>query len=653
MCSPLLVYYAVSRAITIYRYCGRVKPGDLSASVVRRGTGTCTARGDIASIASYSTGQSTEHSRGPLMTATRRTVHRVAALLLGAALVLTIPAARSLAAGSLFQAYQAVAVPSEPDAVAIGDVTGDGRADVVYTTGYSFDASVDFRLWVMAQGPDGSLAAPVSYATAGTYPDRPGSVVIGDLTGDGRQDVVVGLSGMGIQVFPQLPDGTLGAPTLTPTPDSLRVGLGHLDGNDSLDVAGIGWGSDTVTVFPNDGSGALGSGTAYAAQHDGYDDLEVADVTGDGLDDLVVMSGQGWVPNVSLVAQVAGGGFAPPVEYQVGNNILTQGIGVGDVTGDGRNDVVASYGGNKPASNIAVFAQDASGALAAPVSYTSYDIPEPVSVADVNRDGRADVVVVHGGWNAAGVYLGQTDGTLGAETLYGLPYASHYNPQGMAVGDITGDGWPDVVVGDYNNGIVILRGSSVPQEPPSAPRSLAASPNLAAGIGLTWKAPQSSGSAAVSGYRIYRGGMSGSETLLATIGNTLAYTDTTAANGGSYWYQVSALSAAGEGPRSGEVMAQRGTAPSAPRSLTARSAKASVTLSWLTPSSDGGSAITWFRIYRGASSGTETLVATVSAGTHSFKDTSSGRKVTHWYRVTAVNALGESVPSNEVSAAGK
>jgi hypothetical protein len=50
--------------------------------------------------------------------------------------------------------------------------------------------------------------------------------------------------------------------------------------------------------------------------------------------------------------------------------------------------------------------------MEAPVSYESYDIPEPIRVADVNGDARQDIVVAHGGWVALGVYLQQADGAL-------------------------------------------------------------------------------------------------------------------------------------------------------------------------------------------------------------------------------------------------
>jgi hypothetical protein len=72
----------------------------------------------------------------------------------------------TVAASGLFAPYQAYPVGSWPEAVAIGDVTGDGRNDVVMTTSFYFDEPNDYRLWVFAQTADGNLAAPVSYPTA-------------------------------------------------------------------------------------------------------------------------------------------------------------------------------------------------------------------------------------------------------------------------------------------------------------------------------------------------------------------------------------------------------------------------------------------------------------------------------------------------------
>jgi hypothetical protein len=65
-------------------------------------------------------------------------------------------------------------------------------------------------------------------------------------------------------------------------------------------------------------------------------------------------------------------------------------------------------------------------------------------VADVNLDGRKDVVVVHGGWSEVGVYLQKPDGTLAPEVT--MP--SSYGQAALAVGDVNGDGKPDIVTAD-------------------------------------------------------------------------------------------------------------------------------------------------------------------------------------------------------------
>jgi fibronectin type 3 domain-containing protein len=551
--------------------------------------------------------------------------------------------------GSLFQAYQAIPVGSWPEAVAIGDVNGDGRNDVVMTTSYYFDPANDFHVFVFLQSADGTLSPPVSYATAATYGNRPLSVSIGDITGDGRGDVVVGIDGIGVQVFPQLPSGALGSPAMYATADSNKIRLGQLDGDGRLDVAGVGWGTNTVSVLFNDGHGGLSSPVTYPVQHAGYEDLEVGDVNADARDDLIVMSGQSYaVPNVSVLAQLPVG-FGAAAAYTVAANTNTQGIGVGDVTGDGRSDVVASYGGNRPNSAVAVLAQTASGTLAAPAVNSSYDVPEPVAVGDLDLDGRADVVVLHGGWLRAGVYRQQANGSLGPEELYAIPYASHYNPHGLAVGDVNSDGSPDIVLADYNNGLVVLRNTSAPAPTVPAAPQLTSATGGSGRVSVAWSAPASNGGATITGYKVYRGTSSGSETLLAGVGSVGAYTDTTAVNGQTYYYEVSAVNSVGESARSNERSATPATVPGAPSLIAAKAGNGGVALSWSAPGSNGGAAITAYKVYRGPTSGGEILIATVGNVT-AYTDTSAANGKTSYYQVSGVNAVGEGLRSNELAA---
>jgi FG-GAP-like repeat len=397
------------------------------------------------------------------------------------ALILAIAPAAVLGTGApLFQPYQAIPAGFASEAVAVGDVTGDFRNDVVMTTSFAFDPAKGDRLWVFAQAPDGTLRTPVSYPTAGGYNNPERSIAVGDITGDGKADVLVGVTGIGIQLFAQLPNGKLGAPTLYPA-ISAGIRLGQLNGDRLLDVAGFGPVSNTVGVLLNDGHGGFLPVTSYPAAQGG--ELEVADVSGDGLDDLVVMTGLfvDNTPNISVLAQLPAGGFGTAAEYRILGNRLTQGIGVGDVTGDGRNDVVASYGGNRPDSYIAVFAQTTDGALEAPVYYPSYDIPVPIDVADLDLDGRADVVTLHSGFGAAGVYRQQPDGSVAPEERYDIPHTD-YHAQSLAVGDINSDGAPDVVVADYSEGLVVLRNTSTPPPPPPDTLSALTAPQVWVGL---------------------------------------------------------------------------------------------------------------------------------------------------------------------------
>src|SRR5207249_5037376 len=88
--------------------------------------------------------------------------------------------------------------------------------------------------------------------------------------------------------------------------------------------------------------------------------------------------------------------------------------------------------------------------------------------------------------------------------------------------------------------------------------------------------------------------------------------------------------------------------PSAPQNLQATAGTGSVTLTWQTPASDGGSPITNYRIFRSTSSGSETIIATVG-NVNSYTNTGLTAGTTYFYKVKAVNVLGSSILSNEAS----
>ena len=163
-------------------------------------------------------------------------------------------------------------------------------------------------------------------------------------------------------------------------------------------------------------------------------------------------------------------------------------------------------------------------------------------------------------------------------------------------------------------------------------------------VNLSWAAPADNGGAPVSSYRVLRGTSAGS---LAQIGTAsgLSFADTTGTPGTAYVYAVSAVNAAGVGDPSNTSSATSVDVPDAP-TLTVTTASGGANLAWTVPAAHGA-AITGYQIARGTAAGAETLLTTVTGA--SFADASLPPGPTYFYTVTAVNSVGASPVSNEVS----
>jgi len=184
--------------------------------------------------------------------------------------------------------------------------------------------------------------------------------------------------------------------------------------------------------------------------------------------------------------------------------------------------------------------------------------------------------------------------------------------------------------------------------PPGPPKDLGAAPNPGF-IALQWTPPAYDGGSPITNYKIYRGTVSGGELLLDTVGNVRVYIDVAVAPNVAYYYQVTAINALGEGPRSNEASASRAAVSTSPRGLQASAGPVRVDLTWQPPLSDGGSPLVGYRVYRGTFSGGESPLANLGV-VGSYSDTSVMSGVTYYYQVAAVNGVGEGPPSAEASA---
>lgn len=332
---------------------------------------------------------------------------------------------------------------------------------------------VDFSPLQVVSGPAGAVAGPLAVA---------------DVTGDGRRDVIAAGSGPSLSVLAGNGDGTFGAPTVyalpgyDQTPFDLATGLVDRSGRAEVAVAAY---AGVVLVTPATGAVQLlpETGPAWG--------VAVADVNGDGLPDLVASTDYGlklypgsagglgapstispWAYGHPLVGdlgngradilarssrgpleefrQEAGGSFTRIV-YRFGPD----GLALGDFNGDGRLDLAASTSQNDPHAVISIYPGQPDGTLGPRVAYGAYELPGLLVAADMNGDGRTDLVVAHGGWDEIGVLPQQPGGVLAREQLFNSSTSYSSDIPGMATGDLDGDGKPDVVV--YDGSLNLLR----------------------------------------------------------------------------------------------------------------------------------------------------------------------------------------------------
>ena len=155
---------------------------------------------------------------------------------------------------------------------------------------------------------------------------------------------------------------------------------------------------------------------------------------------------------VSVLMGNGDGTFQAPLTY------ATQGspkfLALADLTGDGLPDIVVTNGNNAPETfnTISVLLNNGNGTFQNQVTYAVGATPQPVQVADLNGDGIPDLIV--GNWgstsDSVGVLLGNGNGTFQNQ----ITFAVGNSPHGVQVADLTGDGRPDLVTAnEYGNNV--------------------------------------------------------------------------------------------------------------------------------------------------------------------------------------------------------
>lgn len=341
-----------------------------------------------------------------------------------------------------------LAIGCSPQSVAAGDFNNDTRRDIALTYNGCPPNVTDNFLLVLTQNPDQSFAIHLNQAIP-----KSTSLVAADVNGDTKTDLILPGNDE-VLVYYQATTG--GFTTVTPLTSSLSSYsnsyiVNVLDANKSTrtDVVAIDWGTQNTgfEVFYQNLLSQLNTSSTYPATHSGFERLVTGDINGDGYDDVIIskaISGIGRY--ISVSKQNPAGGFL--AESLIGPLDSTEGLAVGDVNNDGRNDLITTIYRNFPNSKLVVYYQKTDGTLDAAVIKDSKDLPDTVRIGDVNGDGLNDVVVWHEGFNQIGIYLQGTDGQLKSETLY--PYAGYFSSTGsvdnLQLIDFNGDNIDDIVL---------------------------------------------------------------------------------------------------------------------------------------------------------------------------------------------------------------
>ena len=371
---------------------------------------------------------------------------------------------------------------SNPSQVVIADLDGDGKPDLV--VGNSGDGSI----WVYRNiGTNGTLAAASFAAPVILATGAGGSLyglAVGDLDGDGRLDIVTAnWSRNTLSIFQNeslpgvLTTNSFAALVNLPVPGTpAAVAIGDLDGDGRPEIVVADNSGNTVSVLQNQSLPGLLTSNSFAALVNfivGPSPFRVAlaDLDEDGRLDVVTVNEGSVARRVSVLRNISTLGRLSTNSLATAVNLAgtDQGnlLAIGDLDGDGRLDLATgSFAGRllDGYRNLSTPGILTSTSFGPEISFGVSNLVENVALGDLDGEGKLAVALVTQGASQLRLYrnLSQpgsfTNGSLGSPIIM----ASGNNPAVLAIGDLDGDGRPDLVVVNQSDGTLSLYHNMTP-----------------------------------------------------------------------------------------------------------------------------------------------------------------------------------------------
>lgn len=345
-----------------------------------------------------------------------------------------------------------IQVGSQPSDIAVADINGDGRPDILTANARSNNVSV-----LLGQGRGVFRPAPGSPLPGGPVTHL---VALGDLNGDAKLDLaitshdsnnVIVLLGNGRGGFAPAPASPVAALTGTP-PHNHGLVLADVNGDAHLDILTSNQNHHSVSVLLGDGRGGFrpAPDSPFPVGRAPYP-LAVGDVNNDGKPDIVTPNvGSN---NLTVLLGDGRGGFSPAPASPLVVQIRPYFVALADFNGDHNLDIAASH---DDITLISVLLGDGHGGFR-PAPGSPFDIGErggEICVGDMNADSRLDLVTGTNG-NDVRVLLG--DGRGAFRPAPGSPFSVGRGPWGVALADSNRDGKLDILTANFDtNDVTVL-----------------------------------------------------------------------------------------------------------------------------------------------------------------------------------------------------